>query len=157
MTRFQMPLHLQVMCDGVPDCEFLGSSIRIPRDRTPKMAKLIAKAKSALKSKPKRKMHPPFSTEEIQAMLVKSKRCKSQQITAFDQVRRQQHHHHPDFATTTAWEITPSCKLVNFMPILNVGLSKMMEVDEEATPMHWQDTQEDTKANNKRVKLTAGN
>lgn len=135
MRRFRLPLHFQTLCDELPQGDFSGSSIRIPRDPTPNVAALIAAAKLALTSKPKRKTHPPLSGQEMQAMLAKTKRRKPQQNATFhqaDQADQNQHH----VAAITMPEITPTCKLQSFLPILNVGLSKLMVVDEEAAPAY---------------------
>jgi len=75
MIRFRLPLHLQALCDGVPDCEFLGSSARIPKGPTQTMAKLIAKAKRASASKPGSSRVPPCLTKEaIDAIWAQSKK-----------------------------------------------------------------------------------
>ena len=145
MASFVMPLQLQVLCAGVPDREILGSSTRIPSDPTPNMAELIAKAKLALASKPSRMMPPPPNAEKY-----------VQFNSTLDQVDRQQQENHMDLDLTTL-ETIPDYELVNFTPILNVGLSMTMDLDERAAVMkrHREDTREEMKAGNKRIKLTA--
>ena len=181
MGRFQLPLQLQALCDGVPDREFLGSSARIPKGPTRTMAKLIAKAKRALASKPSFSRVPPLppglTKEEMDAMWARSvrkvwaqskRRCKAQQrvtqqqsfmLNQVDQQHATQQQvtpqqHHPYFATTTS-EITPDAQLANSTPIIE--WSKFLESHDEAIPTkrHREDTQEERRGSNKRIKLTA--
>jgi hypothetical protein len=193
MSRFRLPLYLQALCDEVPDREFLGSSARIRKDRKPSMAKLIAKAKLALKSKPSSsRVRPCLSQEEIDAIWAQGRRCKAQQHVTqqqrfmLDQVDQQhatqqvtqqhvtqqqrfmldqfdQQHateqqvtpqqHHPYFATTTS-EITEDSHLANFKPSL--GWSEYLKLYEDApTQWHREDTPEERRGSNKRIKLAA--
>ena len=136
-----MPLQLQVLCAGVPDREIMGSSTRIPSYPTPNISDLIAKAKLALASKPTCMMPPPLNAEkEVQ----------------LNSTLDPQQGKHMDLDLTTS-ETIPDYELVNFTPILNVGLSITMDLDEQAAIMkrHIEDTREEMKAGNKRMKLTA--
>lgn len=62
LAKFQIPLHVQVLCVGAPERELMGRSTRIPDDPTPNMKELIVKFKLALASKPTRGTSPLFIT-----------------------------------------------------------------------------------------------
>lgn len=109
--------------------------------------------------RPKPQQHAP-QQQSFTLNQVEQQQVTQQQSSILDQVDQQHvtqrqvtpQQHHPDLATTTS-EIIPDCPLVNFAPILNVGLSELME----AVPTQWhrEDTREETRASNKRIKLTA--
>jgi hypothetical protein len=155
MSRFRLPLYLQALCDEVPDREFLGSSARIRKDRSPSMAKLIAKAKLALKSKPSSSswVPPCQSHEESDAIWAQSvRRCKAQrhvtqqQRFMLDQVDQQHatqqqvtpQQHHP-YVTTTTSQITDQYGWITHVP----------------TQWHREDTREERGGSTKRIKLAA--